>query len=400
MWQWIRDNVLADQFGFSLLLVPVLFGAIMGAVAYSVLLERKMAGWIQDRYGPNRVGPWGLFQPIADGIKALMKEDIIPRNVDRVLFILSPLMLFVVGFVGFAVIPWGGAFKWPWMDEAAKPILAQVASVDIGLLYVVAVASLGVYGTVLGGWSSNNKYSFLGGMRAAAQSLSYEVPMGMAILVAVLVTGHLRLEDMVLAQSGGAWTAFFHPAAALIIFVTALAETNRTPFDLAECEQELVGGFHTEYSSMKHAMFFLAEYAHMITNSALIVAMFFGGYLIPGWAWLNEDASVWAMIARMGVFAVKVFLLVCLYMVVRWTLPRFRFDQLMRLAWKSLVPITMALVVLQCVIVYIDLPRFWAWVVALAGNVIIVVIAAWASAKSGVPVTGRQQSLMRREAVG
>jgi len=401
MWEWlswesIKDNVLADQFGFSLLLVPVLFGVMMLAVAYSVLAERKIAGWIQDRYGPNRVGPWGLLQPIADGIKALMKEDITPGHVDRALFIFAPWMIFVVALVGFAVIPWGGAFRWPWMDESAEPILAQVASIDIGLLYILAVASLGVYGLVLGGWASNNKYSFYGGMRAAAQMLSYEVPLGMAVLVAILTTGHLRLEDMVLAQTGFAWTVLFHPAAALILFVSALAESNRTPFDLVECEQELVGGFHTEYSAMKHALFFLAEYAHLITGSAFIVAMYFGGYLIPGFTWLNESSSVWAMLARMLVFGGKVAAIIGFYMLVRWTLPRFRFDQLMRLAWKSLVPMTMALVVLQGVIVYTDCSQW----LALPGNVVIVVAAAVVGARSGTPVTGRQQSLMRKEATG
>lgn len=393
MWQWIRDNVLADQFGFSVLLIPILFGVIMGAVAYSILLERKMAAWIQDRYGPNRVGPYGLLQPIADGIKALMKEDIIPGRVDRMLFILAPGIVFVVAMIGYAVIPWGGTFKWPWMDAAAEPIRAQVASIDVGLLYIVAVSSLGVYGFVLAGWASNNKYSFYGGMRAAAQMLSYEVPLGMAILVAVLTTGHLRLEEMVLAQAQTMWTVVYHPAAALIIFVTALAESNRMPFDLTECEQELVGGFHTEYSALKHALFFLAEYAHMITASAFIIAMYFGGYLIPGWTWLNEDTSPWAMLARMSVFGTKVALMICLYMVVRWTLPRFRFDQLMRLAWTSLVPMTMAMVALQGVIVFTG----WSQWLALPGNVAIVAAAAAVGAASGTPVTGRQRSLMRKE---
>jgi NADH-quinone oxidoreductase subunit H len=399
MWEWIRDSVLADQFGFSVLLMLVLFGMIMLAVAYSVLLERKMAAWIQDRYGPNRVGPWGLLQPIADGVKALFKEDIVRPSADRMLFIMAPWMIFTVAMVGYAVIPWGGSFRWPWMDQAAAPIMAQVASIDIGLLYIVAVSSLGVYGIVLGGWSSNNKYSFYGGMRAAAQMLSYEVPLGMAILVAILTTGHLRLEDMVLAQSGGAWTVFYHPVAALILLTAALAEANRAPFDLAECEQELVSGYLTEYSSMKHALFFLAEYAHLITSSAVIVAMYFGGYLIPGLSWLNEGDSVWAMLARMIVFSGKVALLISLYMVVRWTLPRLRFDQLMRLAWKSLVPMAMALVALQGVIVYLDLSGRWAWVAALAGNVVIVVIAATIGSARGRPVTGRQQSLMRKDAM-
>jgi NADH-quinone oxidoreductase subunit H len=238
-------------------------------------------------------------------------------------------------------------------------------------------------------------------MRAAAQMLSYEVPMGLAILTAVLATGHLRLEEMVRVQAGPAlgvpglaWTVWYQPFAALILFVTALAETNRLPFDLAECEQELIGGYHTEYSAMKLALFFLAEYAHMITNSALIVAMFFGGYLIPGWTWLNESGSAWAMVIRMLVFAGKVAGFIGLYMVVRWTLPRLRFDQLMRLAWKSLVPITLALAAGQAIIVYTGISRWWA----LPANIVVVGAAAMIGAAARAPVTGRQQSLMRGDA--
>jgi len=346
-------DVLADPFGFSVVLMLFLIGAIMTTVAYGILLERKIAAWVQDRYGPNRVGPYGLFQPIADGLKFLLKEDIIPTNVDRGLFLFAPWMIFVVALLGFAVIPWGGEFRWPWM-AADRTLSAQVASVDIGLLYILAVSSLSVYGVVLGGWSSNNKYSFLGGMRAAAQMLSYEVPIGMVILTVILATGHLRLEHMVEAQagrffglSGFEWIIFYHPLGAILIFVAALAEANRTPFDLAECEQELVGGYHTEYSAMKLALFFLAEYAHMITSSALMVVMFFGGYMLPGWDWLNTDASWLAMVCRIAVVGVKVGGVIFMYMLVRWTIPRFRYDQLMRIAWKGIVPMSMALVVIQ-----------------------------------------------------
>lgn len=401
MWPWIRDRVLSDQFGFSVLLMLVVIGAMLGAVAYAILLERKISAWIQDRYGPNRVGPFGLFQPIADGVKFLLKEDVIPGNVDRALYIFAPWMIFTVAMLGFAVIPWGGEFRWSWMDETARPIAAQVASIDIGLLYLVAVASLGVYGVVLGGWASNNKYSFYGSMRAAAQMLSYEVPMGLVILVAVLTTGHLRLESIVGAQnaaigpiSGAHWLVLYHPVAALVLMIALLAESNRLPFDLAESEQELVGGYHTEYSAMKLALFFLAEYAHLITGAAFLVALYFGGYLVPGWSWLNEAASPWAMILRMLVFAAKAAVVVAFYMVIRWTLPRLRFDQLMRLAWKSLVPIGLALVVLQAVIAVTDWPQW----LTLPGNAIILAAAAAVGAAGGTPVTGRQQSLMGRSA--
>jgi NADH-quinone oxidoreductase subunit H len=387
---WIR-TILGDQFWFSVVLGLVVFGLIQAAVAYCILLERKISAWVQDRYGPNRVGPHGLFQPIADGLKFLLKEDIIPANVDKGLFLLAPWLIFVVALVAFAVIPWGGTFRWGWMPDSAKPLLAQVASIDIGLLYIVAVASLGVYGVVLGGWASNNKYSFYGGMRAAAQMLSYEVPMGMAILTAVLTTGYLRLEEMVAWQARHGWTVMYHPVAALILFTTALAEANRMPFDLAESEQELIGGYHTEYSALKLALFFLAEYSHMITSSALMIAMFFGGYLVPGWTWLNTEPTPGAMAARMLMFGLKIALFISLYMLIRWTIPRFRFDQLMRLAWKSLVPMTMALAAVQGIIVYQDWPQWWA----LPANVAILIMAGLLGAATGRPVTGRQQSLER-----
>jgi NADH-quinone oxidoreductase subunit H len=389
-------SYLNDQFWFSIVLMLVVFALINGAVAYSIWLERKISAWIQDRYGPNRVGRWGLLQPIADGLKFLLKEDIVPSSVDRALFFLAPWMIFVVASVGFAIIPWGGDFRWPWMSSDTPALTAQVASVDIGLLYIVAVASLGVYGVVLGGWASNNKYSFYGGMRAAAQMLSYEVPMGMAILAAILTTGQLRLEEMVSFQGRHVWTVLYHPLAALILFVTALAEANRMPFDLAESEQELVGGYHTEYSALKLAMFFLAEYAHMITASALMVAMYFGGYLVPGWRWLNEDGSLLAALCRMGVTSFKIFLVICVYMIVRWTLPRFRFDQLMRLAWKGLVPMTMGIVAVQGIILYAG----WSQWVSLPANGLILVVAAFVGAAGGKQVTGRQLSLRSRGRLG
>lgn len=385
------QRFLSDQFYFSVLLSLVLFGLIMGAVAYSILLERKISAWVQDRYGPNRVGPFGVLQPIADGAKFLLKEDVIPANVDKALFMLAPWMIFIVGLAGFVVIPWGGVFRWPWMSPEDTALAAQVASVDIGLLYILAVSSMGVYGVVLGGWSSNNKYSFYGAMRAAAQMLSYEIPLGMAVLIAILASGTLRLETMVDHQAQHGWTVLYHPLAALILFITALAEANRMPFDLAESEQELVGGYHTEYSAMKLAMFFLAEYAHMITSSALIVCLYFGGYLIPGWDWLNTSESALAMVARMGVLAGKVFLFICFYMLVRWTLPRLRFDQLMRLAWKSLVPLTMALVVVQVVIIYYGLSPWWA----LAANAALLLAGGAISLAGGKAITGRQHSLRR-----
>lgn len=392
-------EVLSDQFGFSLVLMGALLALILTAVAYCIWLERKISAWVQDRYGPNRVGKWGLLQPLADGIKFILKEDIIPANVDRAIFVLAPWMIFVVALIGFVVVPWGGRFRWPWMAPG-ESVVAQVASIDLGLLYVVAVSSLGVYGVVLGGWASNNKYSFYGAMRAAAQMLSYEIPLGLAILVIILMTGQLRLEGMVAEQArplwgihGANWNILYHPAAWVLMFIAALAEANRMPFDLAESEQELVGGYHTEYSAMKLALFFLAEYAHMITSSAIMVTMFFGGYLVPGWKWLNEDASVWAMLGRVSVLGVKIFFVICLYMLIRWTIPRFRFDQLMRIAWKGLVPIGMALVALQILILWLEVRQPLPW--ALGGNVLIWIVAALLMSASKAPITGRQESLQR-----
>lgn len=399
MIEWAK-SILSDQFSFSMVLILASIGAIMTAVAYCILLERKISAWMQDRVGPNRVGPLGLLQPAADGVKFLLKEDIIPRHVDRPLFLLAPWLIFVVAMVGFAVLPIGGEFRWPWMSPDAPPLRCQVASVDIGLLYMVAIASLGVYGVVLGAWASNNKYSFYGGMRAAAQMLSYEVPMGMAILTVILTTGQLRLENIVAAQIGSTWIVFYHPVAALLLFIAALAEANRMPFDLAESEQELVGGYHTEYSAMKLALFFLAEYAHMITSSGLMTALFFGGYLLPSWfpgaAMVNGELTWTAMILRSLVFGGKIALFICLYMAIRWTIPRFRFDQLMRMAWKGLVPISMAIVAMQGLFVYFGITQWWA---SCLGNV-AVLAGAWMIAQSNrKPVTGRQQSLTAKAMV-
>lgn len=389
-------GLLSDQFSFSLILALVLFGAIMTAVAYCILLERKISAWVQDRYGPNRVGPLGLFQPLADGLKLFMKEDIIPRHVDKGLFVIAPFLAFVISMIGYAVIPWGGEFRWPWMPEG-ETLRCQVASIDIGLLYILAVGSMGVYGIVLAGWASNNKYSMYGGIRASAQMLSYEVPLAMMILVAILTTGSMRLESAVTYQAANWWTVAYHPLAALMLFISALAEANRAPFDLAEAEQELIGGFHTEYSAMKWAMFFLGEYAHMITSSAVMVSLFFGGYLIPDFlplaGWVNESTSALAMVVRVGVVFAKIAIFICAYMMVRWTLPRFRYDQLMSLAWKSLVPMGMLIVLLQILILYKGWPQWYATI----GNVVVLLLGGLFSIGVSKPITGRQLSLLRKE---
>ncbi len=397
-------EILASQFGISVVWIIICLPIILTAVAYCIYVERKVAAWMQDRYGPNRVGPLGLLQPLADGLKFILKEEMIPAQVDRPIFFLAPMLAFVLSMIGFIVLPFGGMIHWSWMQEG-RTVAIQGASIDIGLLYLIAVGSMGVYGVVLGGWASNNKYAFYGAMRSAAQMLSYEVPMGLAILTAILTMGVFRLEEMVGLQITHAWNALLHPVAFLLLLTTALAETNRAPFDLAEAEQELIGGYHTEYSSMKFALFFLAEYAHMITAGGLIVALFLGGFEpLPftrlladvkglGWLhWIATSSAPFAGLLRAGVFAGKIALIIFLFMWIRWTVPRFRYDQLMRLAWKGLVPIGTALVVVQGVLLYAGHPVSW---VSPIIEIAILVLAALIGVASGAPVTGRQASLVR-----
>jgi len=375
----------------------ILFTAIsivgQAAVVFMVLMERKVLAWVTQRYGPNRVGPWGLLQPIADGLKFLMKEDVVPLHADRPLFVLAPALIFVVAFIGFAAIPWGGQ-----LSIGDRIVDIQVANPDIGLLYILGVGAMGVYGVVLGGWASNNKYSFYGAIRATAQMLSYEIPMGLCILVVAMTMGTLRLEDITLQQTGywagwvPQWNVFLYPLAFIILFVTLLAESNRTPFDLAEAEQELVGGYHTEYSALKFGMFFLGEYAHMITGSAFIAVLFLGGWHFPWIPWTQPDATQWyAVLAKIGVLCTKIAASLFIMMWIRWTIPRFRFDQLMRLAWQRLIPVTLALFVLSAALVYVGRPRAPGW--ALLGNGVILVVAFVYLSLSSGRVTGRQRNL-------
>ncbi|MFO0971882.1 MAG: NADH-quinone oxidoreductase subunit NuoH [Phycisphaerae bacterium] len=393
---------LGSQTAFSLLFVAVSIGVILTAVAYLIYFERKISAWIQDRYGPNRVGPLGLLQPLADGLKFFLKEDFTPPRVDRWLFYLAPCIAFVVALVGFVVIPFGGWIHWPWAAPGER-VAVQGASLDIGVLYVLAIGSTAVYGVVLGGWASNNKYAFYGAMRSAAQMLSYEIPMGMAILVVILTTGALRLEGMVTAQQAGAWNVLLHPVAALFFGITALAETNRAPFDLAEAEQELVGGYHTEYSAMKLALFFLGEYAHLITACAMMTAMFLGGWEplpfsrllagVPGLRvlhWITVDPSWFAALLRLAVFSGKIAFLIFVAMWLRWTLLRLRFDQLMRLAWQALVPIGLVLVAVQGALLYRGTPAHWFSPLA---ELATLAVAGWLGALGGRTITGRQSSL-------
>lgn len=390
LWGDAVRALLGSQLGLSIVIIAVTIGLMFSVIATSILFERKIAAFIQDRKGPNRVGFWGVIQPMADGLKFLLKEEFTPARADRPLFILAPCIAFIAAFIGFAIIPWAGEIHWPWMAEG-ETVTTQVASLDMGILYIIAVGGFGVYGVVLAGWASNNKYSFFGGMRAAAQMISYEVPMGLVLVVVLLAAGTLRPELIVNQQAEtGIWNVFLHPLAFVLLTICAFAEANRTPFDLVEAEQELVGGFHTEYSSMKFAMFFLGEYAHIITGSALIVALFLGGWHV--WFLPNVDDTVWwAALIKFAVYWVKIILFIVFYIVIRWTLPRFRFDQLMKLAWKGLIPMGLGLVVATGVLVALGWQRNVP--ANLIANAIVLGISLWYASRSPSPVTGRQDNL-------
>jgi NADH-quinone oxidoreductase subunit H len=325
----------------TLVTIAVAVGAILGVISYLILLERKLSAWMQDRRGPNRVGPMGIFQPFADGLKFLLKEDVIPANADKILFLAAPGIGLFTTLLAFSVVPFGpvGAEGVPWF---LRFIIAP--GVDIGIVFIFAITSLSVYGVILGGWASNNKYSALGSLRAAAQVISYEIPLGMSVLGIALLGSTLNIESIMSAQTNGgfwSWYIWTQPLACLIFFTSAMAEANRLPFDLSECEQELVGGFHTEYSAMKFALFFLGEYTHVITTSFLTVILFFGGWHFP-WIATAESAYAGAWIVKLLVLLAKVFMVIVLIMMIRWTIPRFRFDQLMNLSWKALIPLSLA----------------------------------------------------------
>lgn len=367
----------------------VIFGILhlcLGASAYFILLERKVAAWVQDRIGPNRVGPAGLLQPIADGLKLFFKEDFTPRGVDKALFILAPGLAVIPAMIGFAVIPWAGTldlstvpFAGLIRDTFGAAMTGEVkimgADVNIGVVYLVATASLGVYGVALGGWASNNKYSFLGGLRASAQMVSYEIPMGLALLCVILAIGSVRPTEIVEAQLGGQWNIIHLPAVALLFYICMLAEANRAPFDLSEAEQELVGGWHTEYSSMKWALFFLAEYVHVFIGSAFFVVLFLGGWSINpfGGPDLPTGGGFWMIHLQAGVVIGKAALLVLLTMLVRWTLPRFRFDQLMRLAWEGMIPAALVMLLMVSVFVFLGWQPY-LWLGSLGAIALIVLV--------------------------
>jgi NADH-quinone oxidoreductase subunit H len=445
-------------FGFwiTLILIALAMGALQGTCAYLILAERKISAWAQDRLGPNRVGPWGLLQPIADGIKFLLKEEVIPGHVDKLFYMLGPAVAVSTALLAFAVVPFGPTSPPPlledrrtdamieksrqpitpaesrelienntefrpesrgriWPQTRAEEAYVLAADrayakdkgiksyedqlkdynssfdkyvteydtstlkhvqfviaphVDIGIVFNFAIGSLAVYGIVLGGWSSNSKYSLLGALRSSAQLISYEIPLGMSVLGVLLVTGSLNLERIIDYQIHHGWNIIFQPLAALLFVTSVFAECNRLPFDLPEAEQELVGGYHTEYSAMKFALFFLGEYTHMITTSFLVAVLFFGGWHFPG---VDSIPGVGGIIVKLIIVAVKMALFIVFYMLIRWTLPRFRFDQLMGLTWKVLLPL--ALVNVVCVIVVKQFSQSEWWMLPLSIAMFVAIAA-------------------------
>lgn len=314
-------------FLFIILLVTLLIAM------YSTYGERKVAAFMQDRRGPNRAGPFGLLQPLADGVKMFMKEEIIPLSANKKLFILGPSIAMTTAMLTGVVIPWGGTLI---IGGIEFPM--QIADLNIGILYVFAMVSIGVYGIMLGGWASNNKYALLGSIRAASQMISYEIAMGMTIIALILTTGTLSLHEIVGQQQGMHWNVFYQPLGFLIFFICALAETNRAPFDLPECETELIGGYHTEYSSMKLGFYLFAEYINMFISSAVIATLYFGGYNMPFIDQLGLSVNTVTLLGSFFFF-LKIIFLIFLFIWIRWTLPRFRYDQLMNLGWKGLMPL-------------------------------------------------------------
>jgi len=435
---------LSAQFITSLWVLGLVLHLMLLGCAYLIFLERKVSAWTQDRAGPNRYGfgalirygvnivvaivcaplllfgirvnpdeaIWGgsggvgdkfvkqrhlgLGLALYDGLKLFMKEDYTPPHVDKGLFILAPMLAVVPAMLGWAVIPWGGTWQFPglWLPIVGQiePAIVNVAvaPLSIGVIYILAMGSLAVYGVALAGYASNNKYSFLGGLRATAQMLSYEIPLGLSVLVMIMTFHTADAGLMVNQQAGvgnsGPWGFWIHPFLAIIFFIAIIAETNRAPFDLAEAEQELVGGFHTEYSSMKWALFFLGEYLHMITGCAFFTVMFLGGWSLnplnfilaielpvvtTGWLGFG---LVWL---KMGVFFAKVALLLFVMMWVRWTLPRLRYDQLMKLAWRGMIPLTLTLVLVTTILIWQEAP-LWLYTVA---NIAVLLAGAWIGPK-------------------
>ncbi len=379
----------------ALVKIVLLLGGLMTAAAYFVLVERWIAAWVQGRKGPNRVGIpgtkiklFGLGQPLADGVKFILKEDYTPAHVDKVLYAVAPFVILTAALATFAVIPFGSMI--PPLDfvGVTEPIELVVApGVDVGLIFVFALSSIAVYGVILGGWASNNKYSFLGGLRSSAQLIAYELPMGLGILGIVLLAGSLRLDTIISDQARtGVWNLFIQPLGFIVFLIAAFAEAARLPFDLPECEQELIGGYHTEYAGMKLLLFLVAEFLHMITASFLIAILYLGGWHFWGLTGSPDEAVTWPIaLLRLVVLGAKVVGVILFFMLVRWSWPRFRFDQLMNLAWKVMLPLglvnlaaTAALVEYRAQTGWNGNPLFYiafGWILAIVGWVVAAIFS-------------------------
>ncbi len=332
---------------YKLILVLAVFGISLLVAMYSTYAERKVAAFLQDRLGPNRAGPFGILQPLADGVKMFMKEEMIPDVSNKFLFILGPSLAMLVACMTGAVIPWGGDIT---INGTAYPL--QITDINIGILYLLGVASVGVYGIMIGGWASNNKYALLGALRASSQMISYELAMGLSIIALVMMTGTLSTREIAMQQTGWHWNVLYQPLGCLIFIICAFAETNRAPFDLPECESELVGGYHTEYSSMKLGFYLFAEYVNMFISSAVISTFYFGGYNMPFIGRFIHDPNILTIIGTVFLFT-KIFFFVFLFIWVRWTLPRFRYDQLMNLGWKGLIPLAILNIAITGVVMWL-----------------------------------------------
>ena len=325
---------------YKLILVLIIFSISLLIAMYATYGERKIAAFMQDRMGPSRAGPWGLLQPAADGLKMFMKEEIIPDVSNKALFIIGPCIAMLTACMTGVVVPWGNSLTINGTEYSL-----QIADINIGVLYVFGVVSIGVYGIMIGGWASNNKFSLLGALRASAQMISYEVAMGLAIIALIMTTGTISLKEITEQQSHGLWNIVYQPLGFLIFLICAFAETNRAPFDLPECETELVGGYHTEYSSMKLGFYLFAEYINMFISSAIISTLNFGGYNFPFMHDLGLSHNAITILGVVFLFA-KIFFFIFFFMWIRWTVPRFRYDQLMNLGWKILIPLSLLNIVL------------------------------------------------------
>lgn len=327
----------------KLVLILVLFALSLGIAAYQTYFERKVAAWMQDRIGPDRAGPFGILQPLADGGKLFFKEDFIPANADKWLFIMGPGISMLVALMTSVVIPWG-----PDLMVFGREVALQVTDINVGILFIMGITSIGVYGIMIGGWASNNKYSLFSAIRASSQMISYELAMGLSIITIVLMSGSLSLNQIVAEQHGMNWNIFYQPIGFIVFFVCSVAECNRAPFDMAECESELITGYHTEYGSMKMGFYLFAEYVNLFIASAVIASLFFGGYNFPGMDYFTGNT-----LAILGItaFFIKIVFFIFLFMWIRWTLPRFRYDQLMHLGWKKLIPIAMINLVVTAIVI-------------------------------------------------